>query len=442
MWRAALTGLCSCAALASAALWPAGAGATVTTCDNVGGSLTVAFDATTSQLSLIRSGSSIQVFDGAPSGSPVTCLGAAATVNNVDSISVSDLPPSHSSTVLVSLQGGPFAPGLTPEPAGSEIEIAVNGGGSSADLLAVDGTDSADVLRFGQLGAGAIRGNLNPDQESGGPDYDDVSTTGVEQLLANGRPGGDELNASGDPARGLGAADPDRLTLQGGNDRDTLRGGPGADILQGGVFDDTLLGGAGDDSLDGGEGDDKLDGGTGADSVEGGNGVDRAVYDTRGTPVTASVGNGARDDGGAEDQSGPARDNLGPTVESVTGGAANDLLIGSPLGNNLVGGLGADLMLGMAGNDDLDGGAGRDAINGGLGVDHILGGGRNDKLIGGGGRDFMRGGRGRDLFKGQGGNDRLTARDGARDRKIDCGKGRNRRERAVIDESDPQPRSC
>ena len=93
--------------------------------------------------------------------------------------------------------------------------------------------------------------------------------------------------------------------------------------------------------LSGGAGDDVLDGGGGADVLLGGEGADSASYAGRVAPVTAdlSVPGG---DGEADEN-----DNIASDVENVTGGAANDTLIGDGAGN---------VLDGLGGDDTLNGG--------------------------------------------------------------------------------------
>jgi hypothetical protein len=67
-----------------------------------------------------------------------------ATVSNTDLISVSG----NTSTVVLRLEGGPFAPGFTPESSGtSEIEISLGPAGG-ADIEVV-GTLGADRFALG-----------------------------------------------------------------------------------------------------------------------------------------------------------------------------------------------------------------------------------------------------------------------------------------------------
>lgn len=129
--------------------------------------------------------------------------------------------------------------------------------------------------------------------------------------------------------------------------------------------------------------------------------------------------------------------------------SAGDEPVPASIPANVRGGVGNDVIKTGLGDDRVAGGAGKDTIAGGLGDDVLLGGPGIDGLIGFGGNDILRGGpgndalfgqKGRDIFRGGAGNDVLLARDGLRDRRIDCGAGSA--ERAVVDPSDPRARGC
>lgn len=77
---------------------------------------------------------------------------------------------------------------------------------------------------------------------------------------------------------------------------------------------------------------------------------------------------------------------------------------------------------------------------GGSGNDVLIGRGQPDYLRGGAGNDKLDGGPGSDSLYGDAGNDVIDARDGHRDRVIDCGPGR--KDRALVDKVDPKPISC
>lgn len=94
------------------------------------------------------------------------------------------------------------------------------------------------------------------------------------------------------------------------------------------------------------------------------------------------------------------------------------------------------------GNDSVRGSAGRDRLTGGAGDDLLAGAPGDDFLQGGAGSDRLSGGKGKDTLLGDSGIDRLSARDGSRDATLACGSGADRRERALVDDRDPEPRSC
>jgi Ca2+-binding RTX toxin-like protein len=452
------------AVFAASLIGPGGAQAAATcTLNPLTGALAVDNTiAPSDQLTLLRTQNNIDVRIGGTGGALVDCINGPATVTNTDSITVTD-GAAHNLVLLVSLLGGAFEPGMSNagDILGSpEIEINLVAA-AGTDRIEVDGSDNAESFDLGQSAAGTFLANLNPGSETVAPDCDDVSATGVEDVIVRGRGGDDNINAVGcDSLTGIDPLDPGSLLLEGNNEDDVTRGGPGADGLRGGTQADSLIGGAGDDLLDGERGNDTVDGGAGADGLSGGTETDRVLYEDRRVPVTATIGNGAPDDGDSGDQSGGARDNIDATVENITGGMASDLLIGSLATNVMDGGPGDDSMSGLGGNDTVDGGLGNDNQDGGAGADKvrgesgadtsrggsgkdkILGGDSADKLLGGPGGDLLRGERGRDKFKGQGGGDKLAARDGKRDLKINCGAGKARKENATVDRKDPPPKSC
>jgi Ca2+-binding RTX toxin-like protein len=113
------------------------------------------------------------------------------------------------------------------------------------------------------------------------------------------------------------------------------------------------------------------------------------------------------------------------------GGPGSDIMRGGPSADRLFGGLGRDVVAG---------GAGRDFLSGGPGSDGLIGFEGNDRLVGGRGNDALFGLKGRDRMSGERGNDVLFARDGFRERRIDCGPGGE--QGAVMDRRDPRPRGC
>lgn len=220
-----------------------------------------------------------------------------------------------------------------------------------------------------------------------------------------------------------------------------------------------LAGGDGDDSLQwptigvraaavGGPGADFLEPGPGRDNLLGGDGVDTVSYRTRLTPVSLSLDNAGNDGASGE------LDFISSDVENLTGGQADDVLIGDAGANRLSGWGGDDRLVGGPGGDELQGAAGTDTADysarfsplsvtidnvandgeageqdnveegtevvlGGSGADTVtgndfqsntlLGGPGNDKLTGGmWWEDTLDGGPGADTMSGEGRDDLVT----------------------------------
>jgi uncharacterized repeat protein (TIGR01451 family) len=94
----------------------------------------------------------------------------------------------------------------------------------------------------------------------------------------------------------------------------------------------------------------------------------------------------------------------------------DDVLLGTPGGDNvsgragddrLRGRRGADCLFGQPGDDRLSGGSGSDLLSGGDGDDQLAGGRGRDRIFGNIGRDTVRGGAGEDAMAGRGGADTL-----------------------------------
>lgn len=85
----------------------------------------------------------------------------------------------------------------------------------------------------------------------------------------------------------------------------------------------------------------------------------------------------------------------------------------------------AKRIVGSAKADKLVGTAKADKINARGGKDRVDARRGNDKVKGGGGRDRLKAGPGKDKLAGGGGADRLNSVDGAADRRVNGGKGRD-----------------
>jgi Ca2+-binding RTX toxin-like protein len=187
-------------------------------------------------------------------------------------------------------------------------------------------------------------------------------------------------------------------------------GNNGSDVLSGGAGDDVLEAGEnygrsdfGNDTLIGNAGGDALYADPGADVLMGGNGNDLMVSST----VTCQ---GHRfNGGGGEDTASYARTDAGPMRMQLAG-------TGGPVS-------------GCANLDRISGSA--DGFEGSQGPDILIGDGGKNSFFGQGGAD---------TFLGKGGQDFIDATDGERDKRLDCGPGRN--EGYTSDRQDPAPISC
>jgi Ca2+-binding RTX toxin-like protein len=266
-----------------------------------------------------------------------------ATVLSTETITVND-QSGGATQLIVDLSGGPFAPGFSDEPGGSdEVEFAVNLGESSGDdtlldLVRIQGTPGPDPIA---VGSGGI--NLNP-TEADGIDAD-VTLQGVEGLVVDGLGGDDILRADGGFGTGEDATGLRLLHLYGsqGGDRTIGSDAMGSvarrcEFLELAVF--VTVQGPATECHFGLGGEDHLNGGGGRDSVFGGPQADRVQ------------GFGGRD--------------------LVEGDGGDDVLTGNESADHLKGEEGNDRLIGGAGDDRLDGGPGPDdRCQGGAGDDRF-----------------------------------------------------------------------
>ncbi|MFK7862282.1 MAG: beta strand repeat-containing protein [Granulosicoccus sp.] len=303
----------------------------------------------------------------------------------------------------------------------SATSISVTLNGSSDATVTIVG-DSNDTVREVEnvIGSGG-------DDVVAGDTVDNVISghTGSDQLA--GGAGNDQL--FGDEGNDTLDGDDGNDTLVGGQGTDTLRGGVGVDSLSGGDGDDSLDGGAGDDIVDGGQGDDQIVGGAGSDTIDGGDDVDTLDYSLHPTATSVSVDlNGTS---AVPVVLSGADNHLISSVENVSGGSGNDVIIGDSENNVLVGNGGDDQLTGDQGDDRLEGGDGidtlsgddgadvliggdgNDSLDGGSGSDTLTGGAGDDDLVGGIGMDVLNGGADNDWFDGGGGSDTINGGDGS-----------------------------
>ena len=161
-------------------------------------------------------------------------------------------------------------------------------------------------------------------------------------------------------------------TINGTSGNDVIEGLGGNDIINGLGGNDTICGGDGDDTIDGGDGNDTFfedAASNGADSFTGGNDIDAVLYSSRSAAVTVTMDGAVANDGAASEG-----DNVGNTVEDISGSTAADSITGNSSANSITGGSGADALSGADGNDTFLEGAlssGADVFTGGNGVDTV-----------------------------------------------------------------------
>ncbi|MEP3889643.1 MAG: calcium-binding protein [Hellea sp.] len=312
-------------------------------------------------------------------------------------------------------------------------------GGNVFDAAtATDGGADIDTISFSTL-AQLPSGNLFLVLDLNGQAYSvrDVGTVlYVDQFTnfenATGSEFGDLLqgDAGANLLSGLGGDD----NLQGRDGNDIIDGGAGADILNGGVGTDTAsyasalagvtaimgdgslnMGGAAGDSyidienITGSDFDDILGGDTNANVIDGGDGIDIASY---AYAASAIVFDGL----GLVTASGDIVDDTLLNIEGIGGSAFDDRLFGANDVSVFYGGAGNDRLFGRNGDDELFGedgddiilaGRDNDLLDGGAGNDQLRGNEGDDTIFGGDGNDVLAGGAGADAMDGGAGIDRV-----------------------------------
>jgi Ca2+-binding RTX toxin-like protein len=259
------------------------------------------------------------------------------------------------------LTGGPLNDTLT----GGGDDDWLDGGLGADELIGNAGNDFATWQGRSQ----PITADLDGVADDGGLGENDNARADIETLVGgnandtltgnaannglDGGPGSDVLNggAGNDFALYWSRTQPVHVDLDGvaddgeAGENDSIA----ADVesVIGGSGNDTLVGNASSNSLWGWAGNDTLDGSGGTDMLWGGDGTDLVTYASRSNPVSASL------DGVANDGEAGENDQL-YEVESLTGGAGADTLVGDDLANVLTGGEGSDVLTGAGGDDQLD----------------------------------------------------------------------------------------
>jgi Ca2+-binding RTX toxin-like protein len=273
-------------------------------------------------------------------------------------------------------------------------------------------TDPGLIIRAGD---GAAPDNV---QVSGAGQGATVKLTGEPLVLGSGCDGEGTCEAAGTQLGYVliyGGDGPDTLSIGDGLSPDLttdVDGGPGSDTLSGGPNGDVLLGGdaPGADSINGNGGDDALisEGGPGSDAdvLSAGPGDDQLAADY---PCNGDLFSG----GPGDDVAGFAPSSVG--IRARMGGLAT--LVNGTCPDGSPTSISPD-------NEVLEGSNKADRLLGSNGPETIWGREGNDLIVGNRGADDLEGFAGRDL---------IDARDGQRDRLIDCGSGHDRVRRDRVD---------
>gem|GEM_PF-3551641 len=288
--------------------------------------------------------------------------------DGTDRLSYEALPQIPAPNLVIELTGGANADvssgGVTTQMSGVE---QIEGGPGNDTLI---GSDAGADLLAGGAGNDRLQGLGAADVLDGGPGTDTVS-----YAEAPGAVSVDLGTGSGGTAGAMDVLSSFEAVI-GSAGIDTVTGTAATESFDLSAGDDVVFAGAGNDRVLAGPGNDTMRGGPGSDTLNGEAGSDTALYDERGPgePVTVSLTT-VGDDGT------PGENDALLGVESVVGGAGNDVLSGDDGPNALSGNGGNDTISGLDGPDTLHGGEGRDIVSGDLGSDQLFGDGGDDSLL-------------------------------------------------------------
>lgn len=220
--------------------------------------------------------------------------------------------------VILDFTNGFFALG-TSSAASSGISVDLLAG---TDSLGIKGTTGNDTFTFG---ATSLLMNVDTNK--------DITPSNIESFVVSLGDGDDTYSGAGNAT--AGAAFGGTISLYGSAGNDTFNQGTASTVNE---------------------------------TIFGGSGTDTVSYASRTAAVTVTLGAGANDGAGSEN------DDLNDDIEVVTGGSAGDTMTAATgVAVTFNGGLGADTLTGDTGADTINGGGGNDTITGGAGADTLNG---------------------------------------------------------------------
>lgn len=243
----------------------------------------------------------------------------------------------------------------------------LDGGAGTADVALIDDV-SSNILTF----TSAITGNVFIASMTGEVD----ETIGVEFVQLNdGLFNINDLTTGASVDYGLTPGTAGNDSLGGFSYNEFMYGSTGNDTLSGAFGDDFVDGGTDDDLVSGNAGNDTLVGGFGNDTLSGGSGTDTAFVRATFNEATISVFSS-----NIQVQISGGSDIVQNDVEffefeditlSYAQVAANNIIMGTPNGDNLNGTANSDYMMALASNDWITPGTGNDTVDAGDGYDMV-----------------------------------------------------------------------
>ncbi|RSB96643.1 RTX toxin [Rhizobium sophoriradicis] len=221
-----------------------------------------------------------------------------------------------------------------------------------------DGNAAANVITGG-TGSDLLDGEAGTDTLIGGAGDDRYRVDSLGDVVVEAADGGADTILTDLAAYSLEVvANVENLWLTGSGNSTGI----------GNSLDNKITGGSGDDTLSDGTGNDILSGGWGDDSLSGGIGNDTYVVWDTGDIVIEDA-----DEGIDAVQTSLASYTLSANVENLVNVARTAFAgSGNNLNNTITGGAAIDILSGGAGDDTLNGGAGADTLIGGTGNDTYI----------------------------------------------------------------------